>query len=77
MICLLHYFPLLSAGSLILPEITNHYEFKIDWGKTRGIFKKKKFLITLERCNTSSNVHPTDIKTVGDKKNRNPRVFLP
>jgi len=41
MICLLHYFPLLSAGSLILPEITNHYEFKIDWGKTRDILKNK------------------------------------
>ena len=31
----------------------------------------------LERCNMSSKVHSTELKTIGDKNYFNPQAFLP
>ena len=58
-------------------RITNQYELQILVKPN----KQHNFSWTcrtfLERCNTSSKVHSTEIKTIGNKNDCNPHAFLP
>ena len=58
-------------------SITNRYKLKIDWDNTHRPHLFSWTYIFLECRDTSSNVHSTEIKTIGDKNDCIPHAFLP
>ena len=76
MIRLLRYYFHLPAN--FIEAISNYCELKIDQGKTQyTIHLFSLTYIFLEPCNTSSKVNSAEMKTIGNKINCNPYVFLP
>ena len=66
-----------SSAAYFYQSITNRYKLKIDWDNTHRPHLFSWTYIFLECRDTSSNVHSTEIKTIGDKNDCTPHAFLP